>query len=283
MHTQLVLTPDLNDGAVLQRSVDDLATLYPHVLSVSAVPVGLTKHHKYGHHTYAGRSAGEMIDLVEGWQRNFRARMGVGFVYLTDEWYLLANRPLPPKRSYDGLALHENGLGMVRDFTNEWQRLKRNEVAAPLPPTRYNRACLITATLFAPTLTRVAHEFTHRSGIPLDVIPVVNERLGNTITVAGLLMGEDVIRQLSADVRLAACDLVILPRIMFDHPDGIALDDISPMTIARALQRPVALADWMGDVLDALRGENKLQFDPAAPDLDVPIAKVGGWAVEKYL
>lgn len=283
MHTQLVLTPDLNDGAVLQRSVDDLATLYPHVLSVSAVPVGLTKHHKYGHHPYAGHSAAEMIDLVEGWQRKFRARLGVGFVYLTDEWYLLAKRPLPPKRSYDGLALHENGLGMVRDFTNEWQRLKRNEVAAPLPPTRYKRACLVTATLFAPTLTRVAREFTRRSGIPLDVIPVINERLGNTITVAGLLMGEDVIRQLSADERLAACDLVILPRIMFDHPDGIALDDVSPMTIARALQRPIALADWMGDVLDALRGENKLKFDPAAPDLDVPIAKEGGWAVEKYL
>lgn len=284
MHTQLVLTPGLNDGAILSQSVQDLATLYPRVQSVSAVPVGLTQHHKYGHRPYTPAEAAAMIDLVEGWQSDFRARLGVAFIYLTDEWYLLCDRPLPAKKSYDGLALQENGLGMVRDFTNEWRRLKRHEAAGRLTSTRYQRACLATATMFAPTLARTASEFTQRTSVILDVLPVVNERLGSTITVAGLLMGEDIIRQLTArpDV-LAACDLVILPRITFDHPDGVALDDVSPMMIARALQRPIALADWMGDVLDALMGRSKLLFDPAKPDLEAPVVQAGGWAVEKYL
>jgi NifB/MoaA-like Fe-S oxidoreductase len=88
------------------------------------------------------------------------------------------------------------------------------------------------------------------SRVQLKVIPIRNERLGETITVAGLLMGTDVITQLQA------CELgeiVVLPRIMFDHPSGVALDDVSVADVATALGRPVALATTMGDVLDALR------------------------------
>jgi hydrogenase 3 maturation protease len=120
---------------------------------------------------------------------------------------------------------------------------------------RYASATLITGTLFAPTLAKAASEFTRLTKIPLDVIPIVNERLGATITVAGLLMGEDVIAQLRDRV---LGEIVILPRSMFDHPQGVALDDRSPLDIAQALQRPVALADAMGDVLDALTGRNRL-------------------------
>ena len=101
----------------------------------------------------------------------------------------------------------------------------------------------MTGTLFAPTLTKAAKEFTHLSGLPVDVIPIVNERLGETIIVSGLLMGDDVINQLKArDLG----EVIVLPRIMFDHPQGIALDDVSPLRIAQLLDRPVALADAHG-------------------------------------
>jgi hypothetical protein len=80
-------------------------------------------------------------------------------------------------------------------------------------------------------------------------------------------------------------DLIVLPRIMFDHPDGVSLDDKSPRDIAEALNRPVALADQMGDVIDAIQGKNKLIFQPGLlnPDVSQPIVRDGGWAVEKYL
>ena len=145
-------------------------------------------------------------------------------------------------------------------------------------------------------LQKTAKEFSKLTGIPLRVITVINQRLGESMTVAGLMMGQDVIDQWkSEDEKLklenpeqflifnSSSSIVVMPRIMFDHPDGIALDDITPMQVAQALGQPVALADWMGDVVDALCGRNKLTFNPTAPDLSVPVVREGGWAVEKYL
>ncbi len=279
VHTQLVITPGLNDGPRMEESVRQLATLYPHVLSVSIVPVGLTRHHKYGFRPHTPAEALDVLAQVATWQAELRRAFGVGFVYATDEWYLLANRPVPPKRAYDGLALQANGLGMVRDFLNEWEQVKRNELSrVGWLPVLFKAASLITGTLFAPTLARAARAFTRLTGVPLRVFPIVNERLGETITVAGLLCGQDVIRQLR-DVELCG-DLVVLPRLMFDHPDGVALDDVSPIDIAQALEKTVALADCMGDVLDALIGSSKLLYMPVA---DASPMRAGGWAVEKYL
>ena len=295
-HTQLVITPGLNDGAWAEKSVFDLAELHPHVQSVSIVPVGLTRHHKYGHRPHTVSEASAMLDAIHAWQRTLRSRLGVRFAHATDEWYLMTGQRLPRKRDYEGLALQENGLGMTRDFLDEWARLKRTDdrrrttddgglssvVRRPSSPLKHSSATLVTAALFAPTLRKTAREFAHLTGTPVDVVAIKNERLGETITVAGLLMGRDVIDQLSP----AALDprrSVVLPRIMFDHPEGVSLDDLSPMDIARAIGKPVALADWMGDVLDALAGRNKLTFDPDAPDLSAPVARQGGWAVEKYL
>ncbi|PJF36234.1 MAG: DUF512 domain-containing protein [Candidatus Thermofonsia Clade 1 bacterium] len=285
VHTQLVITPNLNDGEHMARSVRDLASLYPTVRSVSVVPVGLTKYHRYGLITNSLDHANAVLDACEAWQREFRARFGVGFVYPTDEWYLITGRPLPPLAEYDGLALHENGLGMVRSFLDEWAQVRRREVPQlRAEQLRAKQLTLVTATLFAPILQAAAAELAAESALEVRVQPIVNTRLGETITVAGLLTAEDVIAQLLPLKAAGALgDLVILPRIMFDHPEGIALDDRSPLDVARALEVPVALADCMGDVLDAAQGANKLTFSPHLAPAEIPIVRQGGWAVEKYL
>ncbi len=285
VHTQLVITPNLNDGEHMARSIHDLASLYPCVRSVSVVPVGLTKYHRYGLTTNSLDHAHAVLDACEAWQREFRARFGVGFVYPTDEWYLITGRPLPPLSEYDGLALHENGLGMVRSFLDEWSQVRRREVPQlRVESLRAKRLTLATGVLFAPTLQAAAAELAAHSALQPRVQPIVNTRLGEGITVAGLLTAQDVIAQLlplKASGELG--ELVILPRIMFDHPEGIALDDLSPLDVARALDTPVALADWMGDVLDAAQGVNKLTFSPNLMPSQIPIVREGGWAVEKYL
>jgi putative radical SAM enzyme (TIGR03279 family) len=283
VHTQLVITPGVNDGEHMERSIRDLATLWPMLRSISVVPVGLTKHHKYGLRSSLVAEATRVLDSCERWQRTFREQVGVGLVYPTDEWYLITGRKLPAVKAYDGLALHENGLGMVRSFLDEWRTVKRKELKALAPVVRH--VTLITATLFAPTLDKAAQELAATTGLRVEVRAITNTKLGEGITVAGLLMGDDVIEQLNgADVG----DLVILPRIMFDHPDGISLDDRSPRYLAEALNRPVALADQMGDVVDAIQGKNKLTFQPGllmptAPPDSPEIVRDGGWAVEKYL
>ena len=309
VHTQLVITPGMNDGARLEESVRQLAALHPNVMTVSVVPVGLTKHHKYGHRAHTPAEAHATIQHAHAWQDEFKQTLGTRFVFLTDEWYLVAERPIPSARAYEKNDLHANGLGMVRDFLNEWRKIKNSELRIDAKReesrksvrvshdiglsqfstlrvnSQFRNATLATGTLFAPILQKTVAEFNRLTGLSLEVMSIVNEHLGAGITVAGLLSGEDVIRQVRAREPDKAGQLLILPRLMFDHPDSIALDDVSPLDIAHALNRPVALADWMGDVVDALAGRNKLVFNPDADiaiDL-IPIVREGGWAVEKYL
>ncbi len=285
VHTQLVITPGLNDGPYLGQSIHDLATLWPHVSSVCVVPVGLTKHHKYDRRPLTKTEMRVIVDEVQGYQQEYLSKFGVRFAYLTDEWYLQLDEEVPPKSHYDGLSLEENGQGMVRNFLDDWKAVKR-EIKNKKPEgqqrirAHYQSATLATGTLFAPTLTKASREFTRLSGLPVDVAPLVNERLGETITVSGLLMGDDVINQLKGR---QLGEVIVLPRIMFDHPRGVALDDVSPLRIAQLLDRPVALADTMGDVLDALTGRSRLLIKPTDEQIPLDVMKAGGWSIEKYL
>jgi putative radical SAM enzyme (TIGR03279 family) len=285
VHTQLVITPGLNDGESLGQSIRDLATLWPHVQSICVVPVGLTKHHKYDRRPLTKAEMRAIVDEVHGYQHQYLQQFGVRFAYLTDEWYLQLDEPIPPRSYYDGLSLEENGQGMVRTFLDDWTAVKR-EIRSRKPAGRahirahYHSATLVTGTLFAPTLSKAAKEFSRLSGLPVEVIPIVNQRLGETIIVSGLLMGDDVINQLRTH---ALGEVIVLPRIMFDHPQGISLDDVSPLRIAQLLDRPVALADAMGDVLDALTGRNPLLVKPTDREIPLDVMKAGGWSVEKYL
>jgi NifB/MoaA-like Fe-S oxidoreductase len=227
------------------------------------VPVGLTRQHKYRMRTHSKEEVAAVLDYVESLQPGFQQSLGSRFVYLTDEWYLVAGRDVPPLEAYDGHHLHENGLGMVRQFLDEWEAVKREiavwkEANRPLLG-KFHRLTLVTATLFAPTLRKVTAEFSERMGLELEVLPAVNLKLGDSITVAGLLMGEDVLQQLAA---AGYGDLVVLPRVMFDHPDTITLDDLSPQDVADRLSRPVALADTLGDVWDALTGQSRVLYWP---------------------
>ncbi len=283
MHTQVVVTPGLNDGKWLEKSIRDLAKLYPAVKSVSVVPVGLTKQHKYGHRACTLEESELILDSIEKWQARFLPKFGARFVYPTDEWFIQTGRPIPPKKYYAGLALEENGLGQVRGFLAEWQKVKKEIPSSKIQDSRRTArrtATLVTGTLFEGVVRKAAMEFDKLAHTQLTVRGVLNERLGHTITVAGLVMGADVIEQLKG-YDLGA--FVVLPRVMFDHPQGISLDDISPLQIAQVLNCVVYLADAMGDVLDAFTGVNTLRFDPANASIPLEVMKAGGWAVEKYL
>ena len=96
LHTQVVVTPELNDGPHLDRSIADLATLWPAVRSVSVVPVGITKHQKYGRRPNTLAEARAVLEQVTAWQRRCTTELGVHFAYLTDEWYLVLEEPVPP-------------------------------------------------------------------------------------------------------------------------------------------------------------------------------------------
>jgi NifB/MoaA-like Fe-S oxidoreductase len=256
----LVIVPEFNDGPWLERSVRELAELWPAVQSISVVPVGLTKQHKYRMRPHTPAEAVATLDYVTGLQPIYQERFGIRFVYPTDEWYLVAGRPIPAHEAYDGQQLQENGLGMVRRYLDDWQLVQKEIVARPSLLAASPAVTLVTGTLFAPILQATAAEFSRITGVATAVLPAVNHRLGDTITVAGLLMAEDVLAQLQAH---GYGDLVILPRVMFDHPDTISLDDVTPQQLAQQLGCPVALADTLGDVWDALIGQSAVLWRPA--------------------
>jgi NifB/MoaA-like Fe-S oxidoreductase len=209
--------------------------------------------------------AAATLDYIESLQAHYLTELGFRFVYPSDEWYLVTGRSVRPAEAYDEQELHENGLGMVRRFLVEWEEVKK-EIGEWRLETKnqslvpgLQSLTLVTGTLFAGTLAQAAAEFAELTGVETAVLPIINERLGATITAAGLLMGSDVLDQLQ---KASYSDLVVLPRVMFDHPDTIALDDLSPQDIANKIGRPVALADTMGDVWDALIGQSQVIYQP---------------------
>jgi putative radical SAM enzyme (TIGR03279 family) len=216
VHTQIVVTPGLNDGPHLDRSIGDLSGLYPLTRSVSIVPVGLTRFHRSGCRVHTDAEMRLVYKQVTAWQARLRERLGINFAYLSDEWYLRLGEAVPEGDAYDGLDLAENGVGLVRRFLDTYH-------VEPAGRT------LVTGTLFAPVLRAVTGA---------DVVPVTNHFFGETVTVAGLLTGKDVIAQLRGR---ELGDAVVLPTAMFGGPEGQTLDEMWPQDIGEALGQEVAV------------------------------------------
>ncbi len=239
LHTQAVLVPGRNDGEHLDRTIADLAALYPAVRDLSVVPVGLTRWHDPDLRPYRDEEVGGVLASVLEWQVKLRAELGVGFVYPSDEWFLRAGARVPEEAAYDGLlpAMIENGVGMARRFLDERQSL---DVALS---GLGRRQTWVTGVLFAPMLMAYARTFSEKTSIIIDVVPVVNRFFGETVTVAGLLTVEDVLAALG---ERDPGDVVVVPEEIFRGPNQESLDGHSARFLAESLARPVYTAE-IGD------------------------------------
>ena len=256
-HTQLVLCPAINDGEALERSIRDLAELRPIVESISAVPVGLTKYNnmlKVGDlpplHPYTLAQARDVMERVERWQRHFEAETGAPFVYLSDEWYYLTRRPFPRARHYGDYAQIENGVGMTRFLLDAW-RAARRRLPASLPAPR--RLAIITSTMAAPVMRRIAADLRRIDGLDVRLLPVENRFFGPTTTVAGLLCGQDVlddVRHGCAD--FTAGDLVLLPRVLLDNGGVRFLDDMTVESFRAQVTPQIAFAKTADELVAAV-------------------------------
>jgi len=244
VHTQIVVVPGLNDGAHLDRSIADLAGLAPAVRSVSIVPVGVTRYHRRGCRVPTDGEMRAVFEQVTGWQVRLHERLGVNLVYLSDEWYLRLGEEIPPAEAYDGLDLLENGVGLVRGFLDKWPALQSAirdpQSPIPNPQSAIRNLTLVTGELFAPLLRRLT---ANMAGV--EVVPVANRFFGETVTVAGLLTGQDVVAQLRK--RYLGGSVVVLPAAMFGGPEGQSLDGMRPQGIGEALGRQVVVDRGWGN------------------------------------
>jgi len=251
MHAQIVLCPGLNDGPHLERSVGDLATLHPALASVAVVPVGLTRHRDGLHplRSITSEEARAVVTAVHGWQRELHARLGTRLVFAADELYLAARHPIPPAAAYEGFPVVEDGVGLVRRFEDAFRRRARRPESPKAFEAARRTVTIVTGELFAPILRRLLGLLAVPR-LQLDVAAVPNDFLGRTISVAGLLTGEDIAKAL---VGRPPADVVLVPRVALRETAGVFLDDVSPGDLARHLgvrvETPEANADGLLDAL----------------------------------
>ena len=254
IHAQVVVCPGLNDGPALERTLQDLARHadgdWPAVLSAAVVPVGLTRFRPEGDGLVAADRdcARAVIAQVEDLQGRFHDRLGRRFAWLSDEWYLLAGLPLPPRDVYEDLPQQENGVGSIRAFLEALDEATDDLPASIAPP---RRCSWVVGRLVAEALQPVVDRLNRVEGLELILHGLPSSYWGQSQVVTGLLTGSDLLEG------LAGADLgerLLLPAVMLRQGEPVFLDDLSLAQLEQQLPVPVTLLQDAADLVEACLG-----------------------------
>ena len=244
VHTQIVLCPEWNDGAHLDRTIDELWALGPNVLSLSVVPVGLTQYNlDRPVRLLTPAEADAAIEQVERARERALAERGTGWAYVGDEMFFIAGRDMPPGAYYDDWPLTENGVGSVRTLLDDF-----DAGLAGVPPMAGKRVAIVTGLRMAPVFEPLAERLAAHTGAAVEVVGVQNRMFGPTVTTAGLLPGADMLE----DVRTTgAFDVVFIPGETLNDDrvfiDGLPLGEfetaLSPARVVPAFEITSAMSN----------------------------------------
>ena len=231
-HTQIVLCPGLNDGAALEKTLNDLASLYPYCASIAAVPVGLTKYREglYPLRSYTVEEARALIEYGEKKQAEYREKWDDTFFYLSDEWYLTGSLPLPPTESYGDFPQIENGVGLLRLFEQDFR-----EALAERSPLEKERRVTVAGGMAANPFFRELYKNTEKYNIYTDVVPVQNRFFGGNVHVAGLVTAGDI----EATFPERGGGPLLIPRNMLREKDSVFLDGVTLGELEEKLGRRI--------------------------------------------
>lgn len=251
MNAQIVSVPGINNGDELKRTIKDLYTLYPQVSDVAVVPIGITKFRQGLKHveTYTKQQSIEEIERVKELQDIYIKEIGKPFVRLSDEFYLVAGKEIPNEEFYEDYHQIEDGIGMVRCF-----RDAIDDTLKDLDENMKGSFSIVTGTLAYPELLEASIKIKNKNpNIQLDVYGIINNYFGNTITIAGLLTGTDIIDQMKGRINSR---YLIMSNNMFrkgyelaDSSEQIMLDDSKIKDIEEALDVKVIVVDYTGEDL----------------------------------
>ena len=220
-HCQIVLCPGINDGEHLKRSIEDLASLAPMASSVAVVPVGLTKYREGlpSLRGFTGEEAGAIIRDVTKLQTAFLQTMGTRFVFLSDEWYLLAGLPLPEACEYEEYPQIENGVGLVRLFEEEFDAALAEKTPPRSAGTLHFAGGYSVTRVMAGILKKL-----EPYGFTSCTYPIRNDWFGGNVTVAGLVTGHDLVSQMRG--RIDGAETLYIPGVMLREREDVFLDDM---------------------------------------------------------
>lgn len=242
VHCQIVLCPGLNDGEILDKTISDLSKLYPGVKSAAAVPVGLTDHREglYKLKPYDAISADSIVKQVSKWQNKLKKELGSSFIFLADEFYVLANKAIPDYSHYEGFPQIENGVGLMAKFKKQFDDYfkKINNISK-----NNNNYCVVTGV----SAYKFIREFANRLndiGININVIPIINDFFGHKITVAGLITGRDIINQIKEKIN---DEILVIPNCMLREGTNVFLDDTTVEDLEDELKTKVIVSPVDGE------------------------------------
>ena len=266
MNGQIVLCKGVNDGQELAYSIQKLMEYIPALESVSVVPVGLSKYREGLYHLepFEKEDALDVIHMIHGFQEKCMEQYGFHFVHASDEWYLLAEEPIPQEEAYDGYLQLENGVGMIRlllnEFQQETQRIKRHLLLERLK-CRWNwkgkkrEISLATGKSAYPYILSMAEQLEELfPGLRVHVYEIINDFFGEHITVSGLIVGKDLIEQLQ-EKELG--NRLLIPQSMVRVEENVFLDDVTVGEVEKTLQVPVDIVKSSGcDFVNSILGRN---------------------------
>ncbi len=237
LHCQIVLCPGINDGTVLEETITKLATLHPQVASIAVVPVGLTRYREHLPvlRPLTSADAVQCVEHLKILQRQFLQQHGTRLVYAADEMYLLAGLPVPQIDEYEDLPQVENGVGLLAGFRDE-----AKEVLIEADPIDVAAAVVITGHSFLPELTSFSQRLALRTGVDIEVVGIENTFFGSGVTVAGLVTGADMVRQLGDILNGRP---LLVPDVMLRSDKESFLDDMSVADLSRALGVRIEVVD----------------------------------------
>lgn len=245
-HCQVVLCPGENDGPILHQTIVDLANLYPSAQSLAIVPIGLTGHRKglYPLRLFTKEEARGLIRDLELIQRYYLNTLGTRFIFPADEFYSLAELPVPPEEAYEGFPQIENGIGMLSLLARECEEamprlLASREAAMAGPPIHQLIPTGVSAYSY---IQNLAVKYT-LPGSSTDVFAVPNRFFGPSVTVTGLLTGTDLLSALEG----RRADRVLISAGMLRENDHVFLDDLSVEEVSRRAGLPIRVVQNHGE------------------------------------
>ncbi len=236
MHGQIVLCPGLNDGEHLQKTCRDLLAFYPALNTVAVVPLGLTRYREGLPvlQPVTPEYARDFVHEVHRFEKELSREGYAQYLYLADEWYLRANLKLPSFKQYGRFPQIENGVGIVRKFQRDYAKARKR---LPERLSRKKTVHLMTSVSAAKFMKEIAEDCQSRTkNLEIILHPTVNYFYGESITVSGLLTGQDFLKEMQGQ---KPGDLVLLPTDCVKEDEDIFLDDMTVDELSRRLQCPV--------------------------------------------
>ena len=249
--TQIVLCKGLNDGAELDRTMQDLIKYHPSLRSCAIVPVGLTKYREklYPLEAFSPEECAAVIEQVNAFGEECLQKFGTRIFYCSDEFYVRAGLPLPPEEYYEDYSQIENGVGMLTSMKSEFD-VELDYLDELLDGFRAPRTVSVATGMAAHEhISSLAKELMARvDGLTVNVYPIVNNFFGPSVTVAGLLTGGDVVEQLKGR---ELGDELLFPAVMLRADGDVFLDDMTPAELSERLGVPVCPSENDGAKLIA--------------------------------